>query len=64
MTERTRASAPPKVRQVGIALLPACHAIGCEQLADWHYRDQFGELNLCAFHGGTEPVEGWEWIGE
>lgn len=44
--------------------LPVCDAIGCEALADWLYRDQFGVVHLCAFHGGTEPIEGWEWIGE
>lgn len=52
------------VRAVGTALLPVCDAIACGNLADWFYRDQFGAMHLCAFHGGTEPVEGWEWIGE
>jgi hypothetical protein len=53
-----------KTRTVGVAVLPVCDAIGCLNLADWFHRDQSGEILLCAFHGGTEPVEGWEWIGE
>lgn len=44
--------------------LPKCDAIGCEAFADWFYKDQFGTVLLCVFHGGKEPVEGWEWIGE
>lgn len=52
-------------RAVGIASLPVCDAIGCENLADWQFQTNGqGELCLCAFHGGTESVEGWEWIGE
>ena len=54
----------PRERDVGIARLPVCDAIGCERLADWHYRDQFGTLQLCVLHGGAEQIEGWEWIGE
>lgn len=55
---------PPDVRTVGCALLYVCDALGCEALADWFYADDRGALALCVFHGGVEPVEGWEWIGE
>lgn len=52
-----------ETRVVGVALLPVCDAIGCKNLADWLCTE--GEpMQLCAFHGGTEPAEGWEWIGE
>lgn len=58
------ATTPPGFRRVGLALLPVCDAIGCESLADWAYISEGGDLYLCSFHGGTEPVEGWVWIGE
>lgn len=44
--------------------LPTCDANGCDRLADWAYIGEAGDLYLCAFHGGKEPVEGWVWIGE
>jgi hypothetical protein len=43
---------------------PICDAIDCETPAEWAYIGEGGDLYLCAFHGGTEQVEGWTWIGE
>lgn len=59
----TRASVH-RTRKVGIAELLLCDANGCENLADWAYIGEGGDLYLCRFHGGEEPVEGWTWIGE
>jgi hypothetical protein len=42
---------------------PKCSAVDCFSSADWHYRDDYGHIYLCALHGGTEQIEGWEWIG-
>lgn len=44
--------------------LPKCNAKECDRPADWAYIGESGDLYLCSFHGGTEPVEGWVWIGE
>jgi hypothetical protein len=44
--------------------LPRCEARHCDNLADWAYIGEGGDLYLCRVHGGTEPVDGWAWIGE
>lgn len=39
-----------------------CDALGCEEPADWAFIGEGGDLFICAFHGGDEPVEGWQRI--
>jgi hypothetical protein len=53
-----------ETRQVGTAKFDVCDAVGCTALADWAYIGEGGDLYLCSLHGGKEPVEGWQWIGE
>lgn len=49
---------------MGTNVRPTCDANDCDRLADWAYIGEGGDLYLCSFHGGSEPVEGWTRIGE
>lgn len=44
--------------------LPRCEATGCVRLADWAYVGAGGDMYVCSLCGGTEAVDGWQWIGE